>query len=121
MASLQVRRASKARSAANRAKKEEERQRRVAIIREYAGFYSSRRIAEMMGCSAESIRNLACEFGISLVIKRNAKLTEEDCRLIHHLEADGMDDETIMAKFECSASELRRARNAYNYPESLAG
>lgn len=42
-------------------------------------------------------------------------------RLIHHLEADGMDDETIMAKFECSASELRRARNAYNYPESLAG
>lgn len=114
MASLQVRRASKARSAMNRAKKEEERQRRVAIIREYAGFYSSRRIAEMMGCSAESIRNLACEFGISLVIKRNAKLTEEDYRLIHHLDADGMDDETIMAKFECSASELRRARRAYN-------
>lgn len=113
MASLQVRRASKARSAMNRAKKEEERQRRVAIIREYAGFYSSRRIAEMMGCSAESIRNLACEFWISLVIKRNAKLTEEDYALIAHLEADGMDDEIIMSKFECSAAELRRARKTY--------
>lgn len=59
MASLQVRRASKARSAMNRAKKEEERQRRVAIILEYAGFYSSRRIAEIMGCSANKIGKVA--------------------------------------------------------------
>ena len=105
----------------SRAKREEERMRRVAIIRQHAGIISSRQIAAIIGCTPDSIRNLACEFGISLVIKRNAKLTEEDYRLIHHLEADGMDDETIMAKFECSASELRRARNAYNYPESLAG
>lgn len=105
----------------SRAKREEERMRRVAIIRQHAGIISSRQIAAIIGCTPDSIRNLACEFGISLVIKRNAKLTEEDYKLIYHLEADGMDDETIMAKFECSASELRRARNAYNYPESLAG
>ena len=95
--------------------------RRVAIIRQHAGIISSRQIAAIMGCTPYSIRNLACEFGISLVINRNAKLTEEDYRLIYHLEADGMDDATIMIKFECSAAELRRARNAYNYPESLAG
>ena len=121
MTSLHIRKENKARSAANRAAKEEERMRRVAIIRQHAGIISSRQIAAIIGCTPDSIRNLACEFGISLVIKRNAKLTEEDYKLIYHLEADGMDDETIMAKFECSASELRRARNAYNYPESLAG
>ena len=88
--------------------------RRVAIIREHAGIISSRQIAAIMGCTPDSVRALACEFSISLVVPRNAKLTEEDYRLIHHLEADGMDDETIMAKFECSASELRRARRAYN-------
>ena len=95
--------------------------RRVAIIRQHAGIISSRQIAAIMGCTPDSVRALACEFSISLVVPRNAKLTEDDYKLIYHLEADGMDDETIMAKFECSASELRRARNAYNYPESLAG
>lgn len=114
MTSLHIRKENKARSAANRAAKEEERMRRVAIIREHAGIISSRQIAAIMGCTPDSVRALACEFSISLVVPRNAKLTEEDYSLISHLEADGMDDETIMAKFECSASELRRARRAYN-------
>lgn len=113
MTSLHIRKENKARSAANRAAKEEERMRRVAIIRQHAGIMTSRQIAAIMGCTPDSVRALACEFSISLVVPRNAKLTEEDYSLISHLEADGMDDEIIMAKFECSMAELRRARNKY--------
>ena len=120
MASLQVRRANKARTAMSRAKREEERMRRVAIIRQHAGIISSRQIAAIMGCTPDSVRALACEFSISLVVPRNAKLTEEDYSLISHLEADGMDDEIIMAKFECSMAELRRARNKYRTPATLS-
>lgn len=87
--------------------------RRVSVIRQHAGIIPSRQIAAIMGCSPDSVRSLACEFSISLVIPRNAKLTEEDYALIAHLEADGMDDEIIMSKFECSAAELRRARKTY--------
>lgn len=113
MTSFQIRKENKARSAENRAIKEAERMRRVAIIREHAGIMTSRQIAAIMGCSPDSVRALACEFSISLVIPRNAKLTEEDYALIAHLEADGMDDEIIMSKFECSAAELHRARKTY--------
>ena len=120
MASLQVRRANKARTAMSRAKREEERMRRVAIIRQHAGIISSRQIAAIMGCTPDSVRALACEFSISLVVPRNAKLTEEDYSLISHLEADGMDDEIIMAKFECSMAELRRARRAYQNKAAVA-
>ena len=104
----------------SRAKREEERMRRVAIIRQHAGIISSRQIAAIIGCTPDSIRNLACEFGISLAITRSAKLTEEDYSLISHLEADGMDDEIIMAKFECSMAELRRARRAYQNKAAVA-
>ena len=120
MTSLHIRKENKARSAANRAAKEEERMRRVAIIRQHAGIISSRQIAAIMGCTPDSVRALACEFSISLVVPRNAKLTEEDYSLISHLEADGMDDEIIMAKFECSMAELRRARNKYRTPARLS-
>ena len=92
MASLKIRKENKARSAENRAAKEEERMRRVSVIRQHAGIISSRQIAAIIGCSPDSVRSLACEFSISLVIPRNAKLTEEDYSLISHLEADGMDD-----------------------------
>lgn len=113
MTSFRIRKENKARSAENRAIKEAERMRRVAIIREHAGIMTSRQIAAIMGCTPDSVRALACEFSISLVVPRNAKLTEEDYSLISHLEADGIDDEIIMAKFECSMAELRRARNKY--------
>lgn len=120
MTSLHIRKENKARSAANRAAKEEERMRRVAIIRQHAGIISSRQIAAIMGCTPDSVRALACEFSISLVVPRNAKLTEEDYSLISHLEADGMDDEIIMAKFECSMAELRRARKSYQKATPVA-
>lgn len=113
MTSLHIRKENKARSAANRAAKEEERMRRVAIIRQHAGIISSRQIAAIMGCTPDSVRALACEFSISLAVNRSSKLTEEDYALIYQLEAENIDDATIMAKFECSAAELRRARKSY--------
>ena len=94
--------------------------RRVSVIRQHAGIIPSRQIAAIMGCSPDSVRSLACEFSISLVIPRNAKLTEEDYALIAHLEADGMDDEIIMSKFECSMAELRRARKTYRQTLALS-
>lgn len=113
MTSLHIRKENKARSAANRATHEEKRQHRVDIISKYAGYLTSRQIAEMLDCTPESVRNLACEFGISLAVNRSSKLTEEDYALIYQLEAENIDDATIMAKFECSAAELRRARKSY--------
>ena len=94
--------------------------RRVSVIRQHAGIIPSRQIAAIMWCSPDSVRSLACEFSISLVIPRNAKLTEEDYALIAHLEADGMDDEIIMSKFECSMAELRRARKTYRQTLALS-
>ena len=114
MTSFAIRQKNKAISAANRAKREQERQRRVEIIRQHAGFITSRQIAALLGCTPESVRVLACEFGISLAVSRSEKLTLDDYRLIYQLEADGMDDEIIMMKFECSAAELRRARRQYH-------
>ena len=67
----------------------------------------------MLDCTPESVRNLASGYGISLAVNRSAKLTAEDYALIAELEADNMDDATIMIKFECSAAELRRARKSY--------
>lgn len=121
MTSLKIRKENKARSAENRANREADRSHRVAIIQKYAGYLTSRQISEMLNCTPESVRNLASSFGISLAVTRSAKLTEDDHALIAHLEADGMDDETIMAKFECSAAELRRARKTYGPKFALAG
>lgn len=114
MTSLHIRKENKARSAANRAAHEEKRQHRVDIISKYAGYLTSRQIAEMLDCTPESVRNLASGYGISLAVNRSAKLTAEDYALIAELEADNMDDATIMIKFECSAAELRRARRQYH-------
>lgn len=103
----------KEKAAQNRAAREAKRQEQIKYISQCAGLMPAKEIAKHLNCRPESVRRLASEFDISLAINHSEKLTEEDYQLIAALESDGMDDGTIIAKFECSLNELNRARKTY--------
>ena len=84
---------------------------RVSFIHKHAGTLSSKEMAEELGVPAHTIRTLAANHAISL--KLNPPILEEDCALIRQLQMDGMPDEEIAEKWECSVPTLHRYMRRY--------
>lgn len=79
---------------------------RVDFIYRHAGNLSSAEIAEQLGITPISVRNIAASHDISL--KLRPAIEDTDYPLIVQLQSEGMPDDEIAEKWDCTITTLCR-------------